>query len=111
VCLNDNMNKSGVDSDVEMVIHDFYESFFPRPSAFELPVGEYNRFMYVDELRHHRATKNVRKFSWIVFGGVVLAFVYCMFQLRDPTSFIAKIYHDRKKKYRSQNLMRLVDDV
>ena len=35
----------------QLLLRDFYESLFPIPSQFELPVNYRNRFLYVEELK------------------------------------------------------------
>lgn len=53
ICLNDNMNHSHPDSAKTLqILKDFYESLFPIPSIFELPPGQRNEYLYIDELRN-----------------------------------------------------------
>jgi len=58
ICLNDNIDYEQASAKtVKVVLRDFYESFFPKPSRFELPAEYRNRFLHVDELRewwHYR---------------------------------------------------------
>eukprot|EP01101_Sappina_pedata_P012541 TRINITY_DN865_c0_g1_i1.p1 TRINITY_DN865_c0_g1~~TRINITY_DN865_c0_g1_i1.p1 ORF type:complete len:380 (+),score=93.76 TRINITY_DN865_c0_g1_i1:2007-3146(+) len=50
ICLNDNMNHTDSSSTkVVQALHDFYQSLFPYPSAFELPTGAANDHLHVDE--------------------------------------------------------------
>ena len=51
ICLNDNIDHASEDSVVARVLlQDFYESLFPIPSQFELPLHYRNKFMYTEEL-------------------------------------------------------------
>jgi hypothetical protein len=62
ICINDNMNHSHVNhSQVVGVIHDFFSSYFPKPSTFERPNGERNAFTRLndDELAKVYAGRNV----------------------------------------------------
>ena len=58
ICLNDNIDyKQESAKTVKVVLRDFYESFFPKSSRFELPPQYHNRFLHVDELHawwHYR---------------------------------------------------------
>jgi hypothetical protein len=50
VCVNDNMNKTGPNPKVIDALHEFYTTLFPTPSQFELPAGETNPVLHVDEM-------------------------------------------------------------
>ena len=51
ICLNDNIDYEQTSAKtVKVVLRDFYESFFPKPSRFELPLEYRNRFLHVHEL-------------------------------------------------------------
>lgn len=51
ICLNDNIDYDQSSAKtVKVVLRDFYESFFPKPSQFELPQEYRNRFLHVDDL-------------------------------------------------------------
>lgn len=49
MCVNDNMQE--VNPQLDEALAEFYTSFFPYPSQFELPAGERNPTLYVDEYR------------------------------------------------------------
>jgi len=49
ICLNDDMNKSMLNKKIVDHIHDFYESFVPTPSPFELPPNKYNPYLYLSK--------------------------------------------------------------
>ena len=52
ICLNDNIDHSKKGADLaKVVLVDFYESWFPLPSQFELPSNYRNRFLHVHQLR------------------------------------------------------------
>ena len=53
--LTNDSQKSAVD--VVTALHNFYESFFPVRSQFELPAGFRNRFLHVSELRAWRQSQ------------------------------------------------------
>ena len=58
VCVNDNLEQPS--PALEQLLHDFYLSYFPQPSLFELPDGVTNPSLYLDEcLRHHDDESNV----------------------------------------------------
>ena len=38
-------------------LHNFYESYFPLPSSFELPAGRRNAHQYIDDLRRADAAQ------------------------------------------------------
>lgn len=51
ICLNDNIDHSKDGASLaKLVLLDFYESFFPLPSQFELPPQYRNRFLRTTEL-------------------------------------------------------------
>ena len=51
ICLNDNIDHNDLESkNVVKVLHDFYESFFPLPSEFELPEGKENKYLHLSEV-------------------------------------------------------------
>jgi len=58
ICLNDNVDYEETSArTVKVVLRDFYESFFPKPSRFELSLEYRNRFLHMDELHgwwHYR---------------------------------------------------------
>mmetsp|Transcript_10120 Transcript_10120/g.24916 ORF Transcript_10120/g.24916 Transcript_10120/m.24916 type:complete len:995 (-) Transcript_10120:135-3119(-) len=51
ICLNDDMNKThDPPKRTLQALHDFYETYYPDPTPFELPVNESNPYLYYDEL-------------------------------------------------------------
>lgn len=51
ICLNSNLDPRSRENDlIHALVQDTYESLFPLPSSFELPVNYRNRFLYVEEL-------------------------------------------------------------
>jgi len=36
---------------ITWALHELYEWYFPLPSSFELPPGQENEFLYIDEIR------------------------------------------------------------
>jgi len=66
ICINDNMQNPS--DALEEVLQDFYQSFFPIPSQFELPPNRRNPTLYLDEyLRLHSQPA----------GGLVVALLDC----------------------------------
>lgn len=55
ICLNSNIDPRSKDNDlIHALVQDMYESLFPVPSSFELPLNYRNRFLYVRELQAWR---------------------------------------------------------
>ena len=52
ICINDNIQNSTPELDA--ILNDFFESFFPTPDIFELPEGESNPTQYLDEYQQRR---------------------------------------------------------
>eukprot|EP00041_Stephanoeca_diplocostata_P039414 m.1624021 g.1624021 ORF g.1624021 m.1624021 type:complete len:1659 (-) comp25387_c0_seq5:5707-10683(-) len=82
VCLNDNIDhRKSEAQEIVGALHSFYESFFPKRSQFELPIGLRNRFLHMDDLRawQSKQTKVVHASrSWLgVLAVVFVAIVYC----------------------------------
>jgi len=89
ICLNDNIDYEQASAKtVKVVLHDFYESFFPKPSRFELPAEYRNRYLHVDELRewwHYRTWLQrftVGCFSVAVMFALVSFYSDRMYSLR-----------------------------
>ncbi|CAG9857509.1 unnamed protein product [Phyllotreta striolata] len=74
VCLNDNLDESKESENelVKAVLYDFYLSFFPKPSAFELPQELRNKFLYVDELNEW---KYARSLARMCLCGVIASLI------------------------------------
>lgn len=66
ICINDNMKHPS--PELVKALYDFFESYWPFPSAFELPPGSKNRYLHIDEhaaalLRDEEITKKERALS------------------------------------------------
>lgn len=48
VCLNDDMHSP--EEGVYTALQEYFASYYPRPSPFELPPNQRNRYLYIDEL-------------------------------------------------------------
>jgi UDP-N-acetylglucosamine-lysosomal-enzyme len=73
ICLNDNIDYRQASAKmVKIVMKDFYESFMPTPSRFELPLQYRNRFLHVDDLHDWW---QVRK--WLRWGSQIV--LLCVF--------------------------------
>jgi len=79
VCLNDNMNHSDPASkEVVAVLKEFYESLLPQPSAFELPSGVRNTYLYMDELiEARRLARLKRQYTYLI--GIAMVFLFLVF--------------------------------
>jgi len=76
ICLNDDMNKTHAPpDDLLRAIDEFYSSFFPKPSPFELPNGQTNTFLYLDD---YRAAQQQAKWRSAVVYVVVCIVVFCV---------------------------------
>ena len=72
ICLNDDMNKTHAPpAELLAVLRDFYESYFPKPSPFELPEGQSNPALWLDELPRVDASSSSR----FLLATVVLCMV------------------------------------
>ena len=60
ICINDNMQQPS--EQLERALQDFFESFFPVPSIFELEPGRRNPSLYLDEYR--KATQKNQNSIW-----------------------------------------------
>ena len=56
ICINDNIHN--MTDQLHEVIHQFYESFFPIQSIFELPIGTKNPTLYIDEYRSLKGNRS-----------------------------------------------------
>jgi len=74
VCVNDDMRHPS--PELVQALEDFYESFFPLPSQFELPRGSHNAELYIQPLRAHLARRSAgRLAAWVILLGAVAALV------------------------------------
>jgi len=81
ICVNDNMNHSHPENpQVIEVMHEFFKTYFPWRSSFELPEGRLNQYQYIDDMI---AAKRVRRKKAGTFTATVVFFlgltVFCMF--------------------------------
>ncbi|KAL5473979.1 hypothetical protein EMCRGX_G028549 [Ephydatia muelleri] len=97
ICLNDNMDHRKHDANMaKMVLLDFYESFYPLPSQFELLPQYRNRFMYVSELEEWLQMKENVQISLHMLCAVLL--VVCVISL-----FFGKVIQFKRKMVRTLN--------
>ncbi|KAK3907559.1 N-acetylglucosamine-1-phosphotransferase subunits alpha/beta [Frankliniella fusca] len=68
VCLNDNLDpkQETENTMVRAVLRDFYHSFFPLPSKFELPLDMRNRFLHVTELEEWKKSRSQLRIAAIL---------------------------------------------
>jgi len=90
ICLNDDMNKTHApDPRLLKALRDFYLSYFPTPSPFELPEGQVNEFLHMDEYLAAQASwwrffHRLPFFAWIgLFLLGFLLFFLCTSQLKQ----------------------------
>ena len=77
ICLNDNIDhRKKSASEVVDALQNFYQSFFPQRSQFELPVGLRNRFLHVDELRAWRKSQQ-NVVWWSQVAMVIIFLIMC----------------------------------
>eukprot|EP00053_Salpingoeca_punica_P018525 m.182084 g.182084 ORF g.182084 m.182084 type:complete len:1404 (-) comp17455_c0_seq3:254-4465(-) len=81
VCLNDNVDHR-LESAQQVVkaLIDFYESFFPIRSAFELPEGYRNRFGRIEELREWQRSREATRWwsTALLIAVLSLCLAYIM---------------------------------
>ena len=77
VCINDNIkNKT---EELNEVIHSFYESFFPIPSAFEKQYGKKRLRLRLNALKEYLVSfKNLSDLSFYCLEGVTIICVFCV---------------------------------
>lgn len=74
ICLNDDINYDNLTNSilVKKIINNFYSSFLPHPSPFELPKGEVNSILYIDsyfkqlEIRSKSKNDEEKRKNWLV---------------------------------------------
>ncbi|KAF2077558.1 hypothetical protein CYY_001176 [Polysphondylium violaceum] len=95
ICLNDNMNHTDPHSvKVVKVLHDFYESLFPRPSSFELPPGKLNPFTYIQDAKETvQEVKTRSHTSYYFIVCISMCVLLIIWKCRVSTSF-----HKSKKR-------------
>lgn len=81
VCLNDNINHGKKDAElIKALLVDFYQSLFPIPSQFELPLEYRNRFLRVSELKEWIKEREDMKFwSNTLIAMLILAIIFTIF--------------------------------
>jgi len=91
ICLNDNVDYEQASAKtVKIVLRDFYESFFPKSSRFELPPQYHNRFLHIDELHAWwRYRTWLRRFT---VGGLLLASIFAVVSF-----FCDRVYSLRRR--------------
>lgn len=66
ICINDDMDEAPIA--LQRILRQFFVSYFPDPSPFELPEGRRNPHLYVTPLKAHHRMKR-----WLqLLGGLVL---------------------------------------
>lgn len=87
ICINDNINHGSESAHtVKSLIKEFYMSFYPIPSPFELPPNYRNRFFYMDEYSQWQSEKSRMD---VYFKGVILVTLVLIFVL---------VFYDKLKR-------------
>ena len=87
VCINDNMKHPA--PNLLQMLQEFYESFFPHQSSFELPIGEVNKFAYINEYREENRKKITHKqyiiemYTVAFLFGIVVGLPYLLCKIRQ----------------------------
>ena len=72
ICVNDNIDR--MTPDLFGLLNDFFVSYYPKPSRFELPPGQRNAFLrYDDYLRHKFYHKLAVTFVALLFAALILS--------------------------------------
>ena len=81
VCLNDNIDHSKKDAElIKALLVDFYQSLFPIPSQFELPLEYRNKFLHISDLNEwKREREEVRFWTNILVAILILAVILTFF--------------------------------
>lgn len=81
VCLNDNIDHSKKDAElIKALLVDFYQSLFPIPSQFELPVEYRNRFLHISDLNEWKKEREeVRFWTNVLVAILILAAILTLF--------------------------------
>lgn len=86
ICLNDNIDHHHHDAaNIKALLQDFYESIFPLPSQFELPVDYRNRYLHVSELAHWKKQRWSMKMiavGILIFVTAYASLCFCSAWLR-----------------------------
>jgi UDP-N-acetylglucosamine-lysosomal-enzyme len=79
ICLNDNMNKTSSTSPIDTLalLHEFYQTYFPLPSPFELPDGQTNGYRYIEDWRADQA-KSINLADVSIGWSLLLLIVGCV---------------------------------
>ena len=90
ICINDDLDHDRADTKtIRRVLRDFYESFFPIPSQFELKGNYKNRFLYKRDLDDW--TRQSKLFSdEIHFVVVLLVLVLAVYLFRNKVIYFLK---------------------
>lgn len=104
VCLNDNINHTDPRAgEVIRVLQDFYKAILPLPSPFELPHGQTNKYLHVDELLVVRSAiqhKKTQIYALVAFIVFLLLIALKMFTKRSRTANAATI---NAQRFRNNN--------
>ncbi|EFA84682.1 putative glycophosphotransferase [Heterostelium album PN500] len=96
ICLNDNINHDKPTAPLAIkVVHDFYESLFPRPSSFELPASTTNHFQYIGDIVSIKAEDNQRNHTTILLLSGLIVFVLFLIWKQQKSKQLSR----QNKKY------------
>ncbi len=63
------------------VLYEFFESYYPVPSPFELPEGQHNTYRYVEDYRRAQATlshRTVNAFTRYAYERIMMMMIGTM---------------------------------
>lgn len=97
ICLNDDMNKTAPNPEVVKALHNFYQWYFPERSDFELPEGQENPFLYIDELREFYQKKKREKI--LIYASLfllIIGLISIIVIFRKPKKDVTEILDQRQ---------------
>jgi len=68
ICINDDMKDDN--EELVQLLHDFFVSYFPFPSPFELPPSRYHKHNYLHEIMAERQLKSKETWNFVVSAGL-----------------------------------------
>lgn len=92
-CINDNLDPAYPDENqlIKLILEDFYLSFFPRRSQFELPDNLRNRFTHIDDYLAWKQGREFVMFILYVFSAIMCAMglkYFCCHKAKYARKFI-----------------------
>lgn len=101
ICINDNINE--MTPELFSLLRDFFTSYYPRPSRFELPDGVVNRHLRLEDHLSEIFWRRASATAAFCFIALILVRISTssssnhLFPLRRLTTFGISLRHPRKK--------------